>query len=1058
MPVNPVLQNTLKRALGNEILSRGEAKRIIGEVRSAEDVAHVVEQIQAAYQADKLELTKFSRADNLNALLSELDRVAPLPLDRQAAQQAGGGMNWIAALGAAHNPDPAPVPPQPGPVDPDPVVPDPVVPNPAPPMDEAGIPAGPVGPPLAKKSFGGRPVGVNDAGGLAIGGRAIAVELKAAPNDDALEALQALARPGALAGLSDGAKAALTNNLIGEIEATFPVGNEAQGKFRQIVGAVAALGAIGELAESLTEPQIGRLIAQYEHGPNPLAKSIILRTLEEAPASAAQKRDIAGLEAPEAKGDLLAAFDELMSGQARTKGYNRIEGPAIGFALSAITFARTQGAVDNVYGGMDTWAGLNAGRGWDAEEIGHMAQVLETYVDSYPQTAYVFGTFNSDAPKEVAKLTNARVVAELAPKLEGAAPSFDGVPMTAAQADTMKGLLDGVADEGAVRDFTEALSEAADLMSPKLRGRWQRADKPREALTGAAFALFERVAKRFHEQKDGTDNGMIAASALKEAVRAEVGSIKEQLVPRLTELNGQPPKLGAATLSAEAASFVKGLLADHLRSEMSVDNVVEAVEVFAAHHGGRLEGEGLAGLKALVEDYKGNWPDLRVFDFNKLGRMARFAVEGKEVPLSTLNGQKIGLAEFYAEVAKGVAKSFDGDRLAYGWMADRWGRRAKESVEILDVIAQRTAEGAGPVAELQRRYPGSAVTVVATGSDGAHDQFVFDVKGKGRFVQSSEGELAAYRGRPEPELFRAHLRPDGSFDVKVPPEKSRSTDEWPVMTTYSVGDSIDLKYLDPDAVKRWEEGEPFSDEHKVLQGRIERFDGEGNYTVSYTKPNGDRAEKQLSLREIVDSNNPHHFSLKGSVFSDVRIDVDKDPELVKLLEGVRPIINQYLPRDGSLLELSPTQLFKRQRDAVDTLMDHIRGVMKYPASKDGPMDAESERYHEIIDGLNYWEQTDLGNLLEIGKGVCRHQCIVQQLVMQEAGIDSRLASGAANERDGDYRGLHIWLELSLADNGRYLSDQTWNDATIPLWDGAYDVDKRRVEMFHRTDRYRDQVV
>ena len=78
--------------------------------------------------------------------------------------------------------------------------------------------------------------------------------------------------------------------------------------------------------------------------------------------------------------------------------------------------------------------------------------------------------------------------------------------------------------------------------------------------------------------------------------------------------------------------------------------------------------------------------------------------------------------------------------------------------------------------------------------------------------------------------------------------------------------------------------------------------------------------------------------------------------------------------------------------------------------------------------------------------------------MQEAGIDSRLASGAANERDGDYRGLHIWLELSLADNGRYLSDQTWNDATIPLWDGAYDVDKRRTEMFHRTDRYRDQVV
>ena len=36
-------------------------------------------------------------------------------------------------------------------------------------------------------------------------------------------------------------------------------------------------------------------------------------------------------------------------------------------------------------------------------------------------------------------------------------------------------------------------------------------------------------------------------------------------------------------------------------------------------------------------------------------------------------------------------------------MADRWGYRAKESVEQLDVIAQQTAEGKGPILALQQQ-------------------------------------------------------------------------------------------------------------------------------------------------------------------------------------------------------------------------------------------------------------------------------------------------------------------------------------------------------------------
>ena len=93
-----------------------------------------------------------------------------------------------------------------------------------------------------------------------------------------------------------------------------------------------------------------------------------------------------------------------------------------------------------------------------------------------------------------------------------------------------------------------------------------------------------------------------------------------------------------------------------------------------------------------------------------------------------------------------------------------------------------------------------------------------------------------------------------------------------------------------------------------------------------------------------------------------------------------------------------------------------------------------------------------GELVKIERGVCRHQCILEHLLLQRAGIDSRLASGAANTSSGDFRGYHIWCEVTLADGTRFLSDQTWDDATIPLWAGAYSVDKRRIEMGYRTDR------
>lgn len=1027
MPINANLQVTVSRALRDRVLSRAEGQEILQQVRGPEDVAQVVRALQDAYNAPQgIDLAQPQRREDLNWLLSQLDRVSALPLDRGLAQ-AQGALNWIAALGAAQDgPGGAPV---------------------------AGFE------PLAKKSFGGQGLAVSAAGQLSLGAKPLALDLAGVPSDAQLEALMGLARPQQLDLLEPAQAKALAGVLLGQVRAALPVDKEAKGKYRQVVASLAALGAVENVAQHLDSGQIDTLLALYADAPNPLTQAVLLRALQEAPCSAQQAQARDGLAAPEGKEAVLDNYDELIAGRARTKAFNRIEGPAIALALGAITFAKNRDAIDHVYEGMDIYSKLNAGREpWDAQELGHMAAVIETYVDTYPQTAYVFGTFSTEAPQKLAKLTNERVSKQLSGPLQGAQPSFDGVQLTAAQAAVMKGLLGGIKDEASVTTFSEALSEAADLMSPQLRARWGAIDKAQGPLGGAAFDLFARVAAGFKERQEGAADGMIDAKGLLAAVKAEVGSIKEQLVPRLTELQGQPPKLGAARLSPEAAKYVKGQLSEHLRSEMSVVNVVEAVQVIAEAHGGKLEGEGLAQLSGLIQEYKANWPGRQVFDFNKLGRMARFKVQGQQVPLSTINGRPVGLSDFYSEVAKGVAKAFVADKLTYPWMAERLGLRAREAVEVLDVIAQRTAEGAGPIAELQRRHPGAQVTVAVTGADGAHEQFIFDVKGKGRFIQDSEGALHKYQGRAEPLLFSAKVGADGAFDVAMPAPGSQSTKKWPLQTAYSVGDDIDVAFLDPEAAKVWEEGKAFSDEHKVLQAKITGFDGAGRYKIAYNKPNGDKVEATVSLRDITDANNPHHFELTGSQFSDVAIDIKKDATLKKFLDEAQPIIDQFLPRDGTLLELSATQLAKRQKDCVAGLMKYVRDAMKYPTAKDAHPDDKSAKYHELIDGLDYWGAVPMGQLLDLGKGVCRHQCIAEHLLMQVAGIDSRLASGAANERDGRYRGLHIWMELSLADNARYLSDQTWNDAAIPLWNGAYDTDKRRVEMFHRTDRYRDQVV
>ena len=1018
MPVsnNPALNAVLNRALSNQILSRREVNRIASGVTSDAEAAQVADVIKQALDGGGIDLSTDTRRRNLNTLLGTLVQDHHLPLDRGAATTPDGSVNWIGALRMAQGQDP-------------------------------------IGDALPKRGLCGQRISVDDKGGLALGDQNVTIDLSKADATQ-LDALMALLPKGQLDTLSDNKKAALADTLLNGMGAlSLPLDNEGKNKFKEAVGMVASLGALSRLGPALTGSQVDQLLALYEKAPNPMAKTLLLDALDQAPLSPAQTAAKAKLSAPENRALLSDTFNMLTGDRPRI-GWSRPDGAAVQFALSALAFAKNQTGIDNVMDGMKVYKDLNRGGAvWDQEEISHMSGILEDYVNRYPQIAYVFGTFAQEAPKNLAKLTNARVVQQLTPGLSASPPKFGQVPLTDAQASFMKTLIAGVKDEGAVADMERALADCNDIFSGQSHSRWSDAPTPTAPLPKAAFALFQKLAQKSFEQREGTSDGMIDAGALSERVSERAEAIKDSVGPQLRSLKMTPPRFGGVEVSADAAQKITALLRETLKSELTVENLAGALQIVTAKFGAPLEGAGLQKFEAILDAYQANWPGVTTLDYNKLPRIATFLVDDKPIPLCTVNGKQVGLADVYNQVGLAVSASLDKTLLKQPWMAQRWGVRAKESCELLDVIAQQTAEGAGPLKALEQQFPGRKITVLATGRDGAHEQFLFEVEGRGRFAQGSDGALKRYTGSVHPTLFSASVNADGSFDVAVPqPNRVR---KYPLQTVYGVGDSIDVKYFDRSVTEDWNEGEAFHTQNKVLEGTITAYDADGTYTVKYTQPDGKEIEKQLSLGAIKKENNPHLFAPKGSYFSDVNIDIDTDQELAKFMEGLQPIIDKHLPQGDALVTMSRDELVKAQKAYIKEVMRHIHEVVKYPTDKDSNPDANSREYHKLTDG---WGRFPLGEIVRLGKGVCRHQCILEHLALQAAGIDSRLASGAANTSSGTYRGLHIWVEVSLADNARYLSDQTWSDPLVPLWDGAYDSDQRRVEMYHRTARYADRVV
>lgn len=1023
MPVKndpAALRALLNQKLADKTLTQAEADEVAAAAEqdgvTAEEGAAVVDGMVEALQSDSVDLTGAETQNATNSLLGRLDSATPLPLDKSGAEPLpSGAVNFTKLLSM---------------------------------QAEAKVQK------LPATSFDGKAMGVDKKGEVTIDRRRASLDLKQ-PNDTTVSALWGLSRPGQMAGLPEGSAAALQKNLAASVAGAALVDPKEPGKFNRMASVCAGTAALGEMAAQWTPETIDAMLVVAEKSPSVMTQALAVRGLQAAPLSDDQKAKLASLPPVEGSADLLAAFDKARTEQQKA-GWESVKGPAAELTLSAFTFAKSGEAVTNFMNVLKAWDQLdpNYSATFSDEEVGKLKSILDNYVQTSEQNVFVFGTLSNNAPKDVAAIISERVAAEIAPGLKADQPGIGGIALTREQADFILSIAPNLRDKRAVEQLVQSLGVAQGAFEQRLPNTWET-PKPPAKLDPAAFALFQRAAADYQDAAGASPDGKLGYDDFARSLRGQVSELQPAIAPRLAELKGTPAKWDGVEVSPECATYLEAQLRDHLKSSMSVDNLGRALKVYAGKNGGKVDGEAFGKFKSMLEEYKGQWPDLSTFDFNKLERIATFKADGKEVPLATLNGKPVPLADYYNAVATNVAGAVDKSLMKFDWQADRWGYRAKQLVELMDVVAEQTVRGEGPVALLQQQNPGKKVEILATGSDGGHAQLLYSVKDTGgreiaRYAQGSDGALAKTTESGDPILLSATVGKDGDLNATVP--KQIKTTRWPLQNPYTPGDKIDINYQDGKVEELEVEGKPFSTRYKVIEAEITGYDAKGNYTVKFKTPEGEEKTQTLKLSDIRKANNPHYFNPKGSQFSDVSINVNTDAALKEFLDGAQPIIDAHLPK-GSTATLTPKELVQKQKACIDALMKYASRI-KYPQHGGTITEEASQKYKELEDSYRF----PLGELAKINRGVCRHQCIFEHLLLQQAGIDSRLASGAANTSGNAFRGYHIWAEVTLADNERYLSDQTWSDPYIPLWKGAYSVDKQRQEMYDRTARYDYNIV
>lgn len=727
-----------------------------------------------------------------------------------------------------------------------------------------------------------------------------------------------------------------------------------------------------------------------------------------------------------------------LTGARPTAAGVRLDAATADALLGALAFASSDAAAAQLLTSVSALAAISTRRDTLSRDAGAaLRAALTRAVNGTTATLLSFATWPSETQRAVSDVVHARAVAGFD------ASRFGGRSWTARQAAELGAAVQIARDAPAMGVLEAAVREASVPFGDSA------------AVPGTAWAAVRRAIQPLRDAAETSVDRRSDLTSLTARVHIDAAWIFEQIPSLWTALaQGATPALPdapAMPVDATTTAWLRGLATHRLASERSLPNLLLALQ--AGPH---------AEVRAQVDAYLEQWPDTDVFDFNKLDRQVRAGLSGDTRPIYTLNGDPVEAARLHVAVGLAVKGALAKVAFPLPWIAHRFGYRAKQAAELVDLLAERAAQGKGALAQLRLLRPEAALHVLATTSDLEYNSLIFQVEtasGRETWYADSAGQVALHSRAPEPKhvLFDAVVDARGAIAFSVPAALGLSSRAYPLICTWGLGDRVDVEARVAGATDHLVETERFATASQVQHGTIIAYDTQGNHTLEVDTPAG-KETRVATWDQVRGWNNPHLVAEEGGVACSVVFNRSRDPRFVaSLAEADRIAAEHGLPEFD--LALTEVELAAAQKRFLRALNAWSRTVLVYP--RHPPKDDADKAYDDKLgDGVH-----PMGAYLELKRGVCRHQFIHEHMGKQRAGVDERFASGAANTGTGAFRGLHIWGEVILPDRSRlaaehvepsdtrYLSDATWGDPYVPLWEGAYGNDLRRVEMYARTAQY-----
>lgn len=726
----------------------------------------------------------------------------------------------------------------------------------------------------------------------------------------------------------------------------------------------------------------------------------------------------------------------------------RLDASTADALLGALAFATSDAAAALLLTSVSALAAISTRRDTLSRDAGAaLRAALTRAVNGTTATLLSFATWPAETQRAVSDVVHARAVAAFD------ASRCGGRTWTPRQAAELEDAVQIARDAPALGNLEAAVREAS---APFGDGA---------ALPGTAWAAVRRAIQPLRDAAESSVDRRSDLTSLTGRVHADAAWIFEQIPSLWTALaQGTTPALSdapAMPVDPTTAAWLRGLATHRLASARSLPNLL--LTLLAGPH---------EAVRAQVDAYIQQWPDADVFDFNKLDRQVKAGLSGDTRPIYTLNGEAVEAARLHVAVGLAVKAALAKVAFPLPWIAHRFGYRAKQAAELVDLLAERAAQGRGALAQLRLLRPDAALHVLATTSDLEYNSLIFQVEtGSGRetsgretsgretWYADSAGQVALHSRAPEPKhvLFDAVVDARGAIAFSVPASLGLSSRAYPLVCTWGLGDRVDVEARVAGATDHLVETERFATASQVQCGTITAYDTQGNHTLEVDTPAG-KQTRVATWDQVRGWNNPHLVAEEGGVACSVVFNRSRDPRFVaSLAEADRIAAAHGLPEFD--LALTEVELAAAQKRFLRALNAWSRTVLIYP--RHPPKDEADKAYDDKLDdGVH-----PMGAYLELKRGVCRHQFVHEHMGKQRAGVDERFASGAANTGTGAFRGLHIWGEVILPDRSRlaaehvepsdtrYLSDATWGDPYVPLWEGAYGNDLRRVEMYARTAQY-----